>query len=80
MWRILYDQFYRSKEIIETVNAGLTILAHYRNGNQGYDVLEDIHDIKAEYNTIDKANCIQYIDINQHLLDSHSIITLFPKQ
>ena len=69
-----------AKEIIETVNAGLTILMHYRNGNQGYDVLEDIHDIMQ--NTIPSIKQIasSTLDINQHLLDSHSIITLLPKQ
>ena len=69
-----------AKEIIETVNAGLTILMHYRNGKQGYDVLEDIHDIMQ--NTIPSLKQIasSTLDINQHLLDSHSIITLLPKQ
>lgn len=69
-----------AKEIIETVNAGLTILMHYRNGNQWYDVLEDIHDIMQ--NTIPSIKQIasSTLDINQHLLDSHSIITLLPKQ
>ena len=69
-----------AKEIIDTVNAGLTILMHYRNGNQGYDVLEDIHDIMQ--NTIPSIKQIasSTLDINQHLLDSHSIITLLPKQ
>ena len=69
-----------AKEIIDTIDAGLTILMHYRNEKQGYDVLEEIHDImQIEIPSIMQIDS-STIEINQQLLNTHSIITLLPKQ
>ncbi len=38
----------QASEIIAKVHAPLNILMHYRRGNQGYDVLEDLEQIKKE--------------------------------
>ena len=69
-----------AKEIIDTIDAGLTILMHYRNGKQGYDVLEENHDIMQNEIPSIKQIDSSTIEINQQLLNTHSIITLLPKQ
>ena len=69
-----------AKEIIDTIDAGLTILMHYRNEKQGYDVLEEIHDIMQNEIPSIKQIDSSTIEINQQLLNTHSIITLLPKQ
>lgn len=69
-----------AKEIIDTIDAGLTILMHYRNGKQGYDVLEEIHDIMQNEIPSIKQIDSSTIEVDQQMLNSHSIITLLPKQ
>lgn len=69
-----------AKEIIDTIDAGLTILMHYRNEKQGYDVLEEIHDIMQNEIPSIKPIDSSTIEVDQQMLNSHSIITLLPKQ
>ena len=53
---------------------------HYRNGKQGYDVLEEIHDIMQNEIPSIKQIDSSTVEIDQQLLNTHSIITLLPKQ
>ena len=46
----------QAKEIIDTVDAGLTILMHYRCGDMGYDVLQELSDIQK---IIPEAECTE---------------------
>lgn len=65
----------QSKQIIETCKPKLTILMHYRDGEIGYPVLEDIKDIQSIFPTLERLDTTT-IHIQKDKLSLPRIITL----
>ena len=68
-----------AKQIIDTIHPNLTILMHYKDGNVGYDVLEDIQNIQTIIPNVERYDSSS-IEITDQLLSESHIITLKPIQ